>query len=134
MTARKAPRPIRWMHFLPLGPGVLVLLLAFSMYPEALDVARERVTDEKVELAPAPVTPSGERATTEDLITAHGCWTSEAPADMAGKWPGGAVIRKANGVVSYTERAGLVDKALRQALDGEATGVWAVAFCRGEKR
>lgn len=131
MSTRKAPRPIRLMHVLPFGPAAVVLLLAFSMYPAALDVARERVTDEKVALAPANVTPSGERAATEDLITAHGCWTGEAPADMAGKWPGGAVIRKANGVVSYTERPGLVDRALRQALDGEDTGVWAVAFCRG---
>jgi hypothetical protein len=130
----KPPRWVRIMRVLPLGPGIVVLLLAFTTYPAALDVARERVTDEKVALAPATPTPSGERATTEDLITAHGCWTDEAPADMAGKWPGGAVIRKANGVVSYTERPGLVDKAIRQALDGEDTGVWAVAFCRGGQR
>jgi hypothetical protein len=127
----KPPRVIRLMHVLPFGPAFVVLLLAFSTYPAALDVARERVTDEK---APTQ-TPSGERATTEDdLITAHGCWTGDAPADMAGRWPGGAVIRKANGVVSYTERPGLVDKAIRQALDGEDTGVWAVAFCRGGQR
>lgn len=126
MSARKAPRPIRLMHVLPFGPAAVVLLLAFSMYPAALDVARERVTDEK-----PTASPSGERAATEDLVTAHGCWTDEAPADMAGKWPGGAVIRKANGVVSYTERPRLIDRALRQALDGEDTGVWAVAFCRG---
>jgi hypothetical protein len=124
----KAPRVIRLMHALPFGPAAVVLLLAFSLYPASLDVARERVEQEK------PIaSPSGERAATEDLITAHGCWTDEAPADMAGKWPGGAVIRKANGVVSYTERPGLVDKAIRQALDGEDTGVWAVAFCRGKE-
>ena len=133
-TKTKAPRWVRVLSILPLGPGVVVLLLAFTTYPAALDVARERVTDEKVALAPANVTPSGERATAEDLITAHGCWTDEAPADMAGKWPGGAVIRKANGVVSYTERPGLVDKAIRQAIDGDDTGVWAVAFCRGGAR
>jgi hypothetical protein len=129
VSARKAPRLIRALHVLPLGPGIVVLLLAFTTYPASLDVARERVEQEKPTAA-----PSGERATTEDLITAHGCWTDEAPADMAGKWPGGAVIRKANGVVSYTERPGLVDKAIRHALDGEDTGVWAVAFCRGGQR
>jgi hypothetical protein len=130
----KAPRTIRILHALPFGPAAVVLLLAFSMYPASLDVARERVTEEQTELAPAVPSPSGERAATEDLITAHGCWTEEAPADMAGKWPGGAVIRKANGVVSYTERPGLIDKAIRQALDGEDTRVWAVAFCRGGQR
>ena len=133
MTRPKAPRWLRILASFPL-PVAVVLLLAFTVYPDALDVARERVTDEKVALAPASPTPSGERAATEDLITAHGCWTGDAPADMAGKWPGGAVIRRANGVVSYTERPGLVDKALRQALDGEDTGVWAVAFCRGGAR
>lgn len=135
MTARKAPRPIRLLQvlLLVLAMGAVGLVLTFGTYPAALDVARERVTEEKVALAPARIAPSGERAATEDLIGAHGCWTDEAPADMAGKWPGGAVIRKANGVVSYTERPGLVDRALRQALDGEETGVWAVAFCRGDR-
>ena len=47
----KAPRLVRIMRILPLGPGIVVLLLAFTTYPAALDVARERVTDEKVALA-----------------------------------------------------------------------------------
>lgn len=110
------------------------ILLGMLVRPESLGIAGERVIEEKAKRAPATPTPSAERAATEDLITAHDCWTDEAPADMAGKWPGGAVIRKANGVVTYTERPQLVDRALRQAIDGEDTGVWAVAFCRGDAR
>jgi hypothetical protein len=58
------------------------------------------------------------------LIAAHGCWSGDAPADMAGKFPGHAIV---NG--RYVGHR-LADLALDQTLGGHDHGLRVQAFCR----
>jgi hypothetical protein len=58
------------------------------------------------------------------LIAEHGCWSGNAPADMAGKFPGHAIV---NG--RYVGHR-LADLALDQTLGGHDHGLRVQAFCR----
>lgn len=70
-----------------------------------------------------------EHGSATDLVERHGCWTSEAPADMVGVIPGHVVVTTAEGVTRYgAER--LVDQALRQQFEGADHGLVVHGFCR----
>jgi hypothetical protein len=62
------------------------------------------------------------------LIEKHGCWTSTAPADMAGQVPGHVVASTADGRTVYS--ATLVGPALDQTFGGPDHGLVVHAFCR----
>ena len=65
---------------------------------------------------------------TTALMTAHDCWTGDAPADMTGKFPGHVVVT----VKGETRYAGerMVGKALEQIFDGKDYGLTVAGFCR----
>lgn len=75
-----------------------------------------------VERPPAPGSPAA-------LLAKHDCWTGEAPADMAGKWPGKAVV-----TVAGETRVYRTPVAVGTALDaafGKPTEIETVhGFCR----
>ena len=62
------------------------------------------------------------------LVTKHGCWTSEAPADMASQLPGHVVASTPEGRTVYS--ATLVGPALDQLFGGRDRGLVVHAFCR----
>jgi hypothetical protein len=62
------------------------------------------------------------------VVAAHGCWTGDAPADMAGKFPGHVVVRRDGHVVYGGQR--LVGQALDQLFANVDHGLAVVAFCR----
>jgi hypothetical protein len=75
----------------------------------------------------ARVDVAAERAA--ELIAKHGCWTGEAPADMAGKFPGHVVVRKTDARLPiYSAR--LVGPAIDHVFDGDHAGMTVYAFCR----
>lgn len=63
------------------------------------------------------------------LIDANGCWTGDAPADMAGVIPGHVVVT----VDGVTRLGGskAVGAALEQVFEGVDHGLTVHAFCRG---
>lgn len=62
------------------------------------------------------------------LAAAHGCWSGDAPADMAGRMPGHAVVT----VREEPRYAGprMVRRALEQIFEGVDHGLTVHAFCR----
>lgn len=78
--------------------------------------------------APGITRPAAE-GSPADLVARHGCWSGEAPADMAGKMPGHVVATLPNG---ETRLGGshLVNKALDQLFAGEDHGLIVRGFCR----
>lgn len=63
------------------------------------------------------------------LIAEHDCWTGDAPADMAGKVPGGVVVTK--GARTFYGGPRMVRLALEQVFDGDDHDLTVHAFCRG---
>ena len=61
------------------------------------------------------------------LSDAHGCWTRDAPADMAGTFPG-HVVATVRGRAVYSAR--LVGPALDEVFGDADTGLTVHAFCR----
>lgn len=61
----------------------------------------------------------------ERLVERHGCWTGQAPADMAGKVPGHVVLAKGGYQGPETVRL-----ALEQTFQNADHGLTVVAFCR----
>lgn len=66
--------------------------------------------------------------TAADLVTAHGCWTGEAPADMRGVLPGHVVVT-VDGEPRYAGER-MVGKALDQVFGGVDHGLSVHGFCR----
>lgn len=62
------------------------------------------------------------------LIAKHDCWSGEAPADMAGRLPGHAIV--ATGAAPRYVGSGLTGKALDQVFSGADHGLVVYAFCR----
>lgn len=99
-----------------------VLLVALSFLSTRLvlgDAVAPRVPPVAVQAAESPV---------ERLVGGHGCWTSDAPADMQGVVPGHVVVT----VDGTTRHAGprMVGKALSQLFEGVDHGLTVHAFCR----
>ena len=78
----------------------------------------------------APATPAGEAvAAPSHLLDQHGCWTSQAPADMRGKVPGHVVVSTPSGRIVYGGTR-LVAKALDQQFANKPAGLTVWGFCR----
>ncbi len=64
----------------------------------------------------------------ERMVSAHGRWTGDAPADMQGALPGHVVVT-IDGRPRYAG-AGMVGKALSQLFEDVDHGLTVHAFCR----
>lgn len=64
----------------------------------------------------------------ELLVTAHDCWTADAPADMQGVMPGHVVVT-VEGLPRYAGPH-MVGKALAQIFEDVDHGLTVHAFCR----
>lgn len=81
----------------------------------------------------APSSPEAieavEESRAEKLIERHGCWTGEAPADMAGVVPGRVIVSPVGGGPRVGGPA-MVGKALDQIFAGAEHGLTVHGFCR----
>lgn len=76
----------------------------------------------------ANVDVDSDSAVIDGMILENGCWRGEAPADMAGKFPGHVVVTKDG--MPRVGGAPMVSKALAQVFDGADHGLTVHAFCR----
>lgn len=77
--------------------------------------------------------PTSSAATAPDrvaqLVTRHGCWTGQAPADMQGQLPGHVVVTPAGATEPIRGGSLWVGRALEHAFDGKHPGLTVHAFC-----
>lgn len=81
----------------------------------------------------SPETPAAQsivEGSPADLITKHGCWTGEAPADMEGVLPGHVVVTKDGATAPVYGGSRLVGKALEQIFEGKNHNLTVHGFCR----
>lgn len=110
-----------------LTSGVLAMLALFVAHdPEA---AQETSARPKPHAAgsPADPQPAGSPAA---LIELHGCWTGDAPPDMAEKIPGHVVVTRPTS--AHAEYLGdrMVGRALDHVFNHKNRGLIVHAFCR----
>jgi len=89
-----------------------------------LTVGVAGVATQETTYAPRPDVTNSAAA----LLEAHDCWVGDAPADMAGQFPGHVVV-SVDGVPRYAGER-MVAKALAQVFDGADHGLRVHGFCR----
>lgn len=67
--------------------------------------------------------------TAEGLVTRHGCWTGEPPAEMVGVIPGHVVVRVGDGAPFYAGER-MTGLALDQLFGGATHNLTVYGFCR----
>lgn len=77
---------------------------------------------ERPDLLPSPTA-------VESLLEEHGCWSGEAPADMAGKFPGHVVVTINGGDPVYAGGP-MVGRALDHVFKGKHPNLTVNGFCR----
>lgn len=82
------------------------------------------ITDSQLQVV-RPTAPGSARS----LIEKHDCWTGRAPADMAGKLPGHAVVSFRNLAPAYVGTNG-VGPALEHVFEARHPEITVHAFCR----
>lgn len=112
--------------FIPVGQVLRVLGLALVANAACLAgfvvFADEQAPLPQPSLVAATVTTEPSEA--EALMRRHGCWSDEAPADMAGELPGHVVTDRGYGGWR------LVGLALEQTFDGVDHGLAVHGYCR----
>jgi len=96
------------------------LLLAPALVTAAAVAAWPEEPPRTVADRPDPGSPAA-------VVARHDCWTGEAPADLAGKFPGHVVVT-VRGRTVYSAR--LVGPALDQVFGGADNGLVVHGFCR----
>lgn len=114
-----------------------ILFPALSMVVAVLGIAGFQIMVPDAVHAPNTYHNGQQRAeeatasTAAKLMKKYGCWGREAPADMRGQIPGGAVMAT-HGFVHYTEYPPEIGIALDRAIKGEHKDIVDVyGFCRG---
>lgn len=103
-----------------IGTAAIQLLLAPALVTAVAVAAWPEEPPRTVADRPDPGSPAA-------LVARHDCWTGEAPAYMAGKFPG-HVVATVRGRTVYSAR--LVGPALDQVFGDADNGLTVHGFCR----
>lgn len=118
---RAVASPVLMLGAGVLGFGAVSTAMAFDLIPET-----------------GWVTPGASSPTAgvevDALMDRHGCWSGEAPAEMAGVVPGGVVFTAPGDGPSYSAEPAVVGRALRHVFDRREPGLVVHGFCRGVDR
>jgi len=104
--------------------ALLAVSLAWMGVAQVTQDYAGRATDAQVEVTRPPA-PGSPRA----LIEQHDCWTGAAPADMAGRLPGHAVVTVGAATPAYVGTNG-VGPALEHVFEQRHPNITVHAFCR----
>lgn len=95
---------------------------AMSLYTSAVDPVREQASE--------VAETSDSAGQVRQLVQRFDCWNGEAPADMAGEFPGHVIVTEAGALNPVRGGAALVSRAFEQVFDGVDHGLRIHAFCR----